>query len=62
MLARQVLAIVLLAVFVLGVTTLVYVGRLATLIWQDTCSSGALNCPSEADEPGSDPSGKASGN
>jgi signal transduction histidine kinase len=42
LLARQVLAIVLLAVFVLGATTLVYVGRLATLIWQDTLNEATL--------------------
>jgi signal transduction histidine kinase len=42
LLARQILAIVLLAVFVLGVTTLVYVGRLATLIWQDTLNEATL--------------------
>ena len=42
LLARQVLAIVLLAVFVLGVTTLVYVGRLTTLIWQDTLNEATL--------------------
>jgi signal transduction histidine kinase len=42
LLARQVLAIVLLALFVLAVATLVYVGRLGTLIWQDTLNEATL--------------------
>jgi signal transduction histidine kinase len=42
LLARQVLAIVLLALFVLAVATLVYVGRLGTLIWQDALSEATL--------------------
>jgi signal transduction histidine kinase len=42
LLARQILAIVLLALFVLGVATLVYVGRLGTLIWQDTLNEATL--------------------
>jgi len=42
LLARQVLAIVLLAVFVLVATTVVYIGRLRTLIWQDTLNEATL--------------------
>ena len=42
LLARQVLAVTLLALFVLVVATLVYVGRLGTLIWQDTLSEATL--------------------
>jgi two-component system sensor histidine kinase AtoS len=42
LLARQVLVIVLLALFVLAVATMVYVARLQALIWQDTLDEAAL--------------------
>ena len=42
LLARQIFAITLLALFVLAVATVVYVGRLGTLIWQDTLSEATL--------------------
>jgi len=42
LLARQIFAITLLALFVLAVATIVYVGRLGTLIWQDTLSEATL--------------------